>query len=152
MRPSIAFQIIRFSVQPNFVVANHFFHYLQLLSLIMKRRDFILSVVGGAGVVSVSAYYLFGNADYDGLIAQPKSLSMIWDDDRLKAIGKMYREQVPNESSERVLVKLLNEAGPGLEEKVASDFKTRKTVVVDGWVLSETEARQCALASLIQTK
>jgi hypothetical protein len=37
-----------------------------------------------------------------------------------------------------------------LEKKVRQDFQENKTVVVDGWILSVTEARQCALFSLSQ--
>jgi hypothetical protein len=35
-----------------------------------------------------------------------------------------------------------------IEEQVRDDFAAGRTVVVSGWVLSETEARQCALFSL----
>jgi hypothetical protein len=118
----------------------------------MKRRDFILSVVAGVSVVSISTYYFFGDVEYDHVIAQPKSLSLIWNVQHINAIGKQYREQVPGESSERTLVKLLNESGAGLDEKINNDFETGRTVIVDGWILSETEARQCALASLVQSK
>jgi len=35
-----------------------------------------------------------------------------------------------------------------LDQKVKQDFETGNTVLVKGWVLSVTEARQCALFSL----
>jgi hypothetical protein len=35
-----------------------------------------------------------------------------------------------------------------VQEKIRSDFKQGKTVTLDGWVLSETEARLCALLAL----
>ncbi len=35
-----------------------------------------------------------------------------------------------------------------MSEKVQADFDNGETVVVRGWVLSRTEARQCALFSL----
>ena len=37
-----------------------------------------------------------------------------------------------------------------LQQKVHSDFEGGNTVIVSGWVLSVTEARQCALFSLTQ--
>jgi len=37
-----------------------------------------------------------------------------------------------------------------LAKKIQQDFQQDKTVVVDGWVLSRTEARQCALFSLTE--
>jgi hypothetical protein len=38
-----------------------------------------------------------------------------------------------------------------LENKVENDFKTGKIAVIKGWVLSLTEARQCALFSILQS-
>jgi hypothetical protein len=35
-----------------------------------------------------------------------------------------------------------------VDGKIKSDFETGKTAVIKGWVISETEARQCALYAL----
>ncbi len=35
-----------------------------------------------------------------------------------------------------------------IEKTVELDFKSDKLIVIKGWVISETEARQCALLSL----
>ena len=35
-----------------------------------------------------------------------------------------------------------------LEQKIQQEFKDGRIVIEDGWVLSETEARQCALFSM----
>ncbi len=122
----------------------------------MKRRDFVLTV-GGLGVASLSAYYLFYVRDvkYDPALASPQSLSTIWDRNTIELIGKQYRSDVPAENRERSLVRLLTadaSTGQGiadpLYETTINDFKTGKTVLVDGWILSQTEARQCALASI----
>jgi hypothetical protein len=113
----------------------------------MKRRDFIITTVAGAGVISISTYFLTRDVEYDPVLAQPKSLSPIWDDQTINSIGTQYRANTPGESSTRALVKLL-EAGP-IDESITNDFATEKTVVVDGWILSVTEARQCAIASTI---
>lgn len=117
----------------------------------MKRRDFILSAAAGVGLVSYSAYYFLSDIEYDPVIAQPQSLSLIWNNEKIRAIGNEYREKTPDESGERALVKLLN-TGSSPDERVATDFQTGNTVVVDGWILSLTEARQCALASTIESK
>ncbi|MEO8404889.1 MAG: hypothetical protein ABI480_09845 [Chitinophagaceae bacterium] len=37
-----------------------------------------------------------------------------------------------------------------LEKKVHTDFATNNLVVANGWILSVTEARQCALFSLTE--
>lgn len=116
----------------------------------MKRRDFVWAVVGGVGAVSVAAYFLFDDVEYDPAIAQPRALSLILDDKGIQAIGEQYRKQVPDESSANTLAKILKGAGSDVEDKIANDFKTGNTVIVDGWILSVTEARQCALSSTRQ--
>ena len=39
-----------------------------------------------------------------------------------------------------------------LEKKIKTDFETGNIVLVDGWVLSISEARQCALFSQSKTE
>ena len=72
-------------------------------------------------------------------------------------------EQVPGENSPERLIDQLMISSTGdaiqatadslslqkmMAEKVQADFDKGETVVVRGWVLSRTEARQCALFSL----
>ncbi len=116
----------------------------------MKRRDFIISTIAGAGVASVSLYYFFGDVNYDPTLADPRELSFILDAKTINDLGNQYRASNPDESTQRALIKLLNNAPT--DEIIASDFATGNTVVVDGWLLSVTEARQCALASTIEAK
>ncbi len=40
------------------------------------------------------------------------------------------------------------ETGAGLADAIAGDFAASRTVLVDSWLLSETECRLCALAAL----
>jgi hypothetical protein len=49
----------------------------------------------------------------------------------------------------RPLRSRLGGSGSSLDGLVRYDFAHGRTVVVDGWVLSVTEARQCALFSLL---
>jgi hypothetical protein len=37
-----------------------------------------------------------------------------------------------------------------LENKIKEEFSAYKTIIVSGWIISPTEARQCALFSLTQ--
>jgi hypothetical protein len=124
----------------------------------MKRRDFILLATTGIAAVAIPYYYL-RDVEYDGSLAEPKQLSMIWDTETITKIGDNYRLQVPDEKSERTLVKLLSEdissdaaIGKSMEQKIKKDFETGNTVMIDGWILSVTEARQCALFSTTKTK
>lgn len=118
----------------------------------MKRRHFIVGSAGAA-VLTYSGYYFLGPVNYDTRLKEPIALSMILDEETIRQIGSTYREMVPNESSERALAgKLKNLSGDDFATKVVNqideDFKTGSTVLVNGWVLSITEARQCALFSI----
>ena len=62
--------------------------------------------------------------------------------ERVRDIGEQYRRLVPDESDWMRL------SGP-ISALVRRDFETGRTVLVNGWVLSVTEARQCALFSLL---
>jgi hypothetical protein len=124
----------------------------------MKRRDFILLATTGIAAVAVPYYYL-SDVEYDRSLAEPQPLALIWDTETITKIGDNYRLQVPDEKSERTLVKLLSEdispdgeVSKLLEQKIKKDFETGNTVMVDGWILSVTEARQCALFSTTKTK
>jgi hypothetical protein len=125
----------------------------------MKRKDFILITAAGLTAISIPIVYAYlTKSEYDSLLAQPKSLSVIWDNQTINDIGNKYRSQVPGENRERLLVKQLlsgtdsHNLALSLEEKIIRDFETGNTIIVDGWILSITEARQCALSSTIQPK
>jgi hypothetical protein len=72
--------------------------------------------------------------------------------------GLAYRKRFPKEDNKTVLGNLLLGANASqdksviqkqLENRVLNDFKTGQTVSAAGWVLSVTEARQCALYSIL---
>ena len=64
--------------------------------------------------------------------------------ERVRTIGARYREATPAERDADALRAAIDPAA-----LVARDFADERTVLVDGWVLSVTEARQCALFSLL---
>ena len=114
----------------------------------------------GLGVSAIAIptwYYKYADIEYDQLLAEPELLSYIWDGNTISEIGEMYRKQVSSENSERKLVSLiLNNASSDLttsemlRQQITYDYKSGDTVMVGGWILSRTEARQCALFSLTQ--
>jgi hypothetical protein len=123
----------------------------------MKRKNFILMTAAGLAAISIPfAYSYLKDDEYNNLLAQPVSLSFIWDNQTINEIGNKYRLQVPHENKERALVgELLADTDTdnltlSLDEKIIKDFKTGNIIIVDGWILSITEARQCALSSTIQ--
>ena len=99
------------------------------------------------------------------MLSQPNELQHICDAKTIQDIGNAYQAQVSNEKSKSTLIKLLavDVSGKTIDEsadsafiasqlakKIQGDFEQNKTVVVDGWILSVTEARQCALFSMIE--
>jgi hypothetical protein len=77
--------------------------------------------------------------------------------ERVRQLGAHYRASMPSENSAAALRAALSSGhGPrlpfiksgSLGDQIRGDFATGRIVVVDGWVLSVTEARQAALFSL----
>jgi hypothetical protein len=101
-------------------------------------------------------YYKYRPLSYDGLILEPEYLSYIMDGKSIYDLGSLYREQTPGESSERELLSLLpaqdetsNDAFLAVIRKdINTDYENDDVICIDGWILSRTEARQCALFSL----
>jgi hypothetical protein len=76
--------------------------------------------------------------------------------ERAREIGTRYRATVPRENTATLREAISSSQhrqfpwirSRSIEEQIRDDFAAGRTVVVNGWVLSETEARQCALYSL----
>jgi len=126
----------------------------------MKRRNFvILSGIGAAALSLPMSCARFRVTEYDPLLAEPELLSFIWDTETMMEMGALYRQLTPEEQSEGALVGLLLEDHSGktyaslefVGDRVLEDYQTNDLVMLEGWMLSRTEARQCALLSLIQT-
>ena len=95
--------------------------------------------------------------------AQPLFFSHLVDAKTITEAGRAYRKANKNEDDENKLKTLLlatNGLSASSDDKtirsmldsnVKSDFKTGKVTMVNGWVLSLTEARQCALFSILQS-
>jgi hypothetical protein len=127
----------------------------------MDRRTFIqLSAVGAA---AISLPQLHCKPTPEGLLEFPTTLSTICDEKTIKQIGSEYLHTFPEENKpSRLRRQLLRDTNGKeiasttdvdiltlhLQKKIHEDFRTSHTVILKGWVLSLTEARQCALFSL----
>lgn len=125
----------------------------------MKRRNFVLLASAGVAAVSIPAvnFIFYSIPDYDKKLSTPQLLSLIWDEGTILSIGAKYREKYTEENSERDLARALftnstNQSYGKLEEMTQTDFTEERMVIIDGWVLSKTEARQCALHYLLNLK
>ncbi len=128
----------------------------------MRRRQFIKLSALSAGAFNIPFLHGCNSASFNKAVAQPLFLSYIFDAKTMQATGQAYIKQTPAEDSKSKLAGLL--ADNSITEstdaktvhtfynnKAREDFTMLKTVIVNGWVLAVTEARQCALYSLTQS-
>ena len=92
------------------------------------------------------------------IASRPFLFSKLADKKTIAEAGAAYRTQFPKENDKTILSNLLIGTGASqdksaiekhLDDHVLDDFKTGKTVAAAGWILSITEARQCALYSIL---
>ena len=124
----------------------------------MKRKTFLFLTVAGAAALATP---IAGCRHYsDTLIntlGHPDLLGHICDAKTIGDIGSAYRTAFPEESHKTHLIELLLKEIPVgqndprlpqlLKHRVTQDFATDDIVTIKGWVLSRTEARQCAIFS-----
>ena len=127
----------------------------------MDRRNFVTTTT--AASIAICVPILCSCAVDDDVVltlSNPKSLSQIWDAKTINTIGIAYRSIHANEKNKRTLINAIyknrNKKTVDLEkdlmDSITKDFNTGNTLMIDGWVLSQTEARQCALFSLTHSK
>jgi hypothetical protein len=123
----------------------------------LDRRRFLQLTATGM-VVSVTSSACTGDSGEDvRALARPELLSMLGTE-RVRELGLHYRAAVPKENTVPALRAAIADGRrrglrfpwtrPSMEQQVRDDFAAGRTVLVEGWVLSATEARQCALFSL----
>lgn len=128
----------------------------------MNRKKFLIAA-GAATTVALISIPIFKSklkrTWKDNPLQSPESLSYFCDAEMINKIGMAYRSQVPAENSQEKLkaILLTDASGKTLDEKskskiaaaiekrVKSEFDNYQTLILEGWVVSPTEARQCAL-------
>ncbi|HNU89286.1 MAG TPA: hypothetical protein PKJ94_13380 [Ferruginibacter sp.] len=129
----------------------------------MKRRTFLITTTAALAAASVPVvrYYSTRKKNYHPLI-MPEELGNFCEEKAIREIGDQYRKMAPQESDKVKLEQLLltDETGKTItrsdkeavsllmEKKTLDDFNNFRIHVLNGWVISVTEARQCALFSL----
>jgi hypothetical protein len=123
----------------------------------MHRRSFI--GIAGATALGALTGSCRGGAGYDEpSLSRPELLEALGAGG-VRAIGTRYRATHPYErdaasirdailASRPWRARLAGMATPTIADLVRDDFQRGRIVVVNGWLLSATEARQCALFSL----
>jgi hypothetical protein len=122
----------------------------------MNRRDFLH--VASAGAIAAATAACAPDARYDAdALARPELLAALGPD-ATRAIGRRYLAMNSYGMDARSLRRAILASrpwsdrlfgqSPSVSKLVNTDFSDGRTVVVDGWILSVTEARQCALLAL----
>jgi hypothetical protein len=117
----------------------------------VNRRAFLL-LAAGAGVGAAAAWRLL---DGGGGSANEVVAALFDDMDAASTIGEAYLESYPGEAGEEMLTSLLGLSeslpptvqGERLRADVRRDYAESRLVLVEGWYLSRTEARLCALST-----
>jgi hypothetical protein len=134
----------------------------------MKRRKFIIySALSAAAATAPFLNCTGPDTEFDKKIAVPEKLSQIYDEKTIMEIGMAYGKAYPEEYNIKDIESLLKKDKEGksisasmavseiktiMDNKVQHDFNSGNTIILNGWILSITEARQCALFSLIPKK
>jgi len=130
----------------------------------MQRRQFLQLTAMGGTVMLFTGISCNGRhpVSYD-VLGKPDALAQICDLKTLQEIGMAYRAQtVPEIDADKLANILLSDSAGNpiasasdpsfvqnlMSRKINHDFETGNIVMVKGWILSVTEARQCALLFL----
>jgi hypothetical protein len=131
----------------------------------IHRRQFLLLALGLAGSVAAGSR-LSGSAE--GWLRQgslgAKLTALFVHQESAQAIGRAYLQRFPQEANIRTLEDQIAQGIAGgrtllvatgkpeisklLSNRIRQDFATDQVVKVQGWILSITEARLCALTTL----
>lgn len=124
----------------------------------MDRRRFLsIGAVLSVGITTSGLRFWPDSSAEPEALAHPQLLSVLDNPARIRELGRRYRSQVPAEGSQDALIAALRadlgSAPPAatekaVEQQVREDFARGHIIRLNGWVLSRTEARQCALFSL----
>jgi hypothetical protein len=126
----------------------------------MKRRTFVVTSLL-AGSAAAIPFLIKGRLNvFRKPLCLPDALSHFCDKEKIRQIGLRYRSMFPNETRQTLVALILdnNESKASeydydaehLEKKIRNEFQSNNTIIINGWILTLTEARQCALLTYIK--
>jgi hypothetical protein len=132
----------------------------------ISRRTFLLLALGAGGAMLVApdlphalSAWLTGHSPLAIKISALPSHRQ-----SARVVGLAYLQQYPHEADERLLLERLAASVAGgealsrssdqelkalLASAIRQDFAAERVVKIQGWILSATEARLCALSALV---
>jgi hypothetical protein len=135
------------------------------MSLRFSRRTFLAGLAAGivGAAIGLRRYWSGGGAGRDAAL---RLAGVLRHPDGAALLGRLYLAGHPQEADAARLATLIAAAldpaltpvsaatdtalRAGLEERIRTDFTRGEMVAVGGWLLSVTEARLCALVSLLR--
>jgi hypothetical protein len=127
----------------------------------MNRRHFLICATGVLAVNQPLLANIRTTAVDPATLAAPELLSFLGDRDFITTLGQCYLQQFPDEASIATLsASISDKTGTSskrhrpeqIARQVAHEFANDETVLLNGWMLSRTEARQAALFSLLHSR
>jgi hypothetical protein len=122
----------------------------------LDRRRFLQLSAGGI-IATVADFACTAGDARDAVAVDRPLLISILGPERVRELGARYRAATPEENTADALRSAISNSrgfripfigNESLTDQIEDDFDKARTVLVDGWVLSVTEARQAALFSL----
>ena len=126
-----------------------------------SRRRFVSSA-GLAALGTILLRPFLDGAPAEGRSLPDKLAGLFGDAAGREAVGRAYLDGAPEEAGAAILVRRILEAGElspetvrgasrtllrdALVRQIRDDYRAGRMVQVDGWLLSATEARLCALS------
>jgi len=125
----------------------------------LSRRDFVRGTLASAATLSSALGAIACTTEAGGIPHAWRTPALLdaLGPERVRRIGAAWREQHADERSPSELMTALrrrlpafgperqNAPADAIWRAIADDFETNRLVIVDGWMLAVTEARQCAL-------
>jgi hypothetical protein len=130
----------------------------------MIRRRVLTGLAATGALLGVGAYHSLGGpgrADAAGVVH--RFLAALRERGSAAAVGRAFLAAYPGErDAERLARDITARVGGsvaggtthlrhGISREIRRDFAIGRIVRVDGWILSETEAKLCGLAALLAT-
>jgi hypothetical protein len=116
----------------------------------MDRRNFLAASITGAVAISLPSLH----CDTGDMVERPAFLESSAGTEQVMQIGKLYTETYPLEANKLKLKELIHSTLPkgnsisSMRSVIEKEFLTGQVVILNGWILSLTEARQAALSFL----
>lgn len=125
----------------------------------MKRRSFLQKAAATTLSTCLPGALFASSAPGWHAYALPELLHILGDENWVRGIGVAYRHKYPEHNKVQPLINSLHPSSiesvtmlspaQRLKARIKDDFDQGRTLQLNGWIVSLTEARQCALYSFL---